>query len=138
MAESLTHAGAVVFRKGDKDTLYLVVSSSDGANWVLPKGHIDPGETPEVAALRELAEEAGVVGVIVNPLALRQFEKRGKQVTVQYFLMRENGSTATTEKRVVRWEDKRAALQLLSFEEARLALIEGAASERTPKSQSGS
>ena len=126
MAQSLTHAGAVVFRERDNEILYLVVSSSDGANWVLPKGHIDPGETPEIAALRELAEEAGVLGAMVERLSVREFEKRGKSVALQYFLIREDGSTATEEKRIVRWENEGSALQLLSFEEARLALIEGA------------
>ena len=127
MVQTLTHAGAVVFRERDKETFYLVVSSSDGANWVLPKGHIDPGETSEIAALRELVEEAGVLGSIMERLSVREFEKGGKSVTLQYFLVREDGATATKEKRVVRWEHERAALELLSFEEARLALIEGAA-----------
>lgn len=126
MAEPITHSGTVVFRRNDKQIRYLVVSSSDGANWVLPKGHIDPGETAEGAALRELAEEAGVLGAIVTQLSARQFEKRGKQAVVQYFLVREAGSTTPTEKRVVRWEDEATALQLLTFEEARKALIEGA------------
>jgi 8-oxo-dGTP pyrophosphatase MutT (NUDIX family) len=126
MAQSLTHAGAVVFRERDNEILYLVVSSSDGANWVLPKGHIDPGETPEIAALRELAEEAGVLGAMVERLSVREFEKGGKSVALQYFLMREDGSTATKEKRIVRWENEGTAFQLLSFEDARLALIEGA------------
>jgi 8-oxo-dGTP pyrophosphatase MutT (NUDIX family) len=127
MVQTLTHAGAVVFREHDNEILYLVVSSSDGANWVLPKGHIDPGETPEIAALRELAEEAGVLGLIVDRLSVREFEKGGKSVALQYFLLREDGSTATKEKRIVRWENQRCALQLLSFEEGKLALIEGAA-----------
>ena len=127
MVQTLTHAGAVVFRERDKETLYLVASSSDGANWVLPKGHIDPGETPEIAALRELVEEAGVLGSIVERLSVREFEKGGTSVTLQYFLVREDGSTATKEKRIVRWENERDALELLSFEEARLALNEGAA-----------
>ena len=130
MAQSLTHAGSVVFRERDNEILYLVVSSSDGANWVLPKGHIDPGETPEIAALRELAEEAGVLGAMVERLSVREFEKGGKSVALQYFLIREDGSTATEEKRIVRWENEGSALQLLSFEEARLALLEGAASVR--------
>jgi 8-oxo-dGTP pyrophosphatase MutT (NUDIX family) len=134
MTQPLTHAGAVVFRERDKETLYLLVSSSDGANWVLPKGHIDPGETPQIAALRELVEEAGVLGSIVERLSVREFEKRGKSATLQYFLVREGGSTATKEKRVVRWENERSALQLLSFEEARLALIEGAALVRGHRS----
>jgi 8-oxo-dGTP pyrophosphatase MutT (NUDIX family) len=127
MAQTPTHAGAVVFREQGKDTLSLVVSSSDGANWVLPKGHIDAGETPEIAALRELVEEAGVLGSIMERLSLRDFEKGGKSVALQYFLVREDGSTATKEKRIVRWENERDALELLSFEEARLALNEGAA-----------
>ena len=116
-----------MFRERDKENLYLLVSSSDGANWVLPKGHIDPGETPEIAALRELVEEAGVLGSIIERLSVRVFEKGGKSVALQYFLVREDGSTATKEKRIVRWENERDALELLSFEEARLALNEGAA-----------
>ena len=128
MARSLTHAGAVVFRERDTEILYLIVSSSDGANWVLPKGHIDSGETAEIAALRELAEEAGVLGTIVDRLSVREFKKGGKEAVLQYFLVREGGSTATNkEKRILRWEHERTAIPLLSFEEARLALLEGAA-----------
>jgi 8-oxo-dGTP pyrophosphatase MutT (NUDIX family) len=123
----LTHAGAVVFRKRDDRVLYLVVSSSDGLNWVLPKGHIDPGETPEIAALRELEEEAGIVGEIVAPLSARQFIKGGKEAAVQFFLVREIGATESTEDRTVRWEEEVAAEELLTFAEAREALSEGAA-----------
>lgn len=123
----LTHAGAVVFRKRDDRVLYLVVSSSDGLNWVLPKGHIDPGETPEIAALRELEEEAGIVGEIVAPLSTRDFIKGGKESAVQFFLVREIGAIESTEDRTVRWEEQAAAQQLLTFAEAREALSEGAA-----------
>lgn len=123
---TLTHAGAVVFRKSGNQTLYLVISSSDGANWVLPKGHIDPGETAEVAALRELAEEAGVIGEIVARLSSQQFKKGAEAVVIQYFMIRELGSTTTMEQRTIRWEDEAAALQLLTFAEARAALRDGA------------
>ena len=125
-SESLTHAGAVVFRKQGPQVLYLVVSSSDGRNWVLPKGHIDPGETPDTTALRELQEEAGVLGEIVAPLSTHQFKKDNADARVQYFLVRETGSGEATEQRTLRWEDEKAALQLLSFVEARVALLEGA------------
>ena len=127
MSITLTHAGAVVFRANDSEVLYLVVSSSDGLNWVLPKGHIDPGETPRVAALRELAEEAGTVGEIVAPLGVQLFTKRGQDAAVQFFLIRETGETASIESRTIRWENEEAALQLLSFGEAKAALLEGAA-----------
>jgi 8-oxo-dGTP pyrophosphatase MutT (NUDIX family) len=127
MENALTHAGGVVFRRSDSQICYLVVSSSDGLNWVLPKGHIEPGESPEEAALRELEEEAGVIGEILEHLSARQFKKRDKDATVQYFLIRELGATEATENRTVRWEEELAALQLLTFEEARAALLEGAA-----------
>ena len=123
----LTHAGAVVFRQRNDQVLYLVVSSSDGLNWVLPKGHIDPGETPEIAALRELEEEAGIVGEIVAPLSTRDFLKGGKEAAVKFFLVRETGATESTEGRTLRWEEEAAAQQLLTFAEAREALSEGAA-----------
>src|SRR6185436_4979580 len=112
MTKPLTHAGAVVFSRRNDQVLYLLVSSSDGLNWVLPKGHIDPGETPEIAALRELEEEAGVVGEIIASLSPRDFVKRDKQATVQFFLIREAGLTESIEDRIVRWEEENAALQL--------------------------
>ncbi|MDO4259920.1 MAG: NUDIX hydrolase [Actinomycetaceae bacterium] len=37
--------------------------------WCLPKGHLERGETPEQAALREVAEETGITGCIVRHLA---------------------------------------------------------------------
>lgn len=58
----------------------------------LPKGHIDPGETPEDAALREVREESGYDGLrIVADLgeAESRFEFRGKYHIrrERYFLM---------------------------------------------------
>ena len=127
MNKPLTHAGAVVFRKRNDQVLYLVVSSSDGLNWVLPKGHIDPGETPEIAALRELEEEAGIVGEIVVPLSARDLIEGGKEADVKFVRLREIGATESKGERTVRWEEEAAAQQLLTFEEAREALLECAA-----------
>jgi 8-oxo-dGTP pyrophosphatase MutT (NUDIX family) len=36
--------------------------------WALPKGNLDPGEKPEATALREVREETGVHGTVVEKL----------------------------------------------------------------------
>jgi 8-oxo-dGTP pyrophosphatase MutT (NUDIX family) len=127
---ALTHSGAVAFRQKQNRILYLVVSSSKNADWVLPKGHIEPGETPEVAALRELKEEAGVIGEILESVAIQHFQKSTEDVVVQYFLVCELSSTLATEKRTLRWEDFEGASQLLTFANARQALQAAAAALR--------
>ncbi len=122
MSGSPTHAGAVVFRTQDDGPRFLIVASSDARCWVLPKGHIEPGESPEQAAGRELAEEAGVTGEILSPLTLQQFEKDTETVRVQYFLVRETGSTAAQEERETAWLTSDGAVSRLSFPDAREAL----------------
>jgi mutator protein MutT len=56
--------GEVVFgEKGDAAVLLTRRASSlrrHGGQWALPGGRLDPGETPETAALRELEEEVGL------------------------------------------------------------------------------
>jgi len=119
---SLTHAGCVAFRDDKKKIQYLVASSSNGEHWILPQGHIDPGETPEVAALRELEEETGVVGEIIRRLSIQEFDKGNERVIVQYYLVRMIEIKSSMENRELRWEDKEAALKLLSFNEAKNTL----------------
>ena len=41
--------------------------------WSLPKGHIEEGESAEVAAIREVGEETGIVGRVVAPLGVIVF-----------------------------------------------------------------
>ena len=59
----------------------------------LPKGHIDPGETDEAAAMREVGEESGYTGVAIAAdlgHAHSTFDFRGKhhERDEHYFLMR--------------------------------------------------
>lgn len=123
----LTHAGSVVIRSVGGRLEYLLVASSDGENWVLPKGHIEPGELPEETAVRELMEEAGVVGDILGRLSVQRFSKPDEEVTVQYFLVRGHQKEEPVEDRAIRWEGEDRALELLTFEDARKAVREAAA-----------
>jgi len=63
--------------------------------WSLPKGHIEEGETPEEAALREVQEETGIISVIEKSLGVIDFwfMAGGKRIhkTVHHYLFRENG-----------------------------------------------
>jgi 8-oxo-dGTP pyrophosphatase MutT (NUDIX family) len=126
MLPAATHAGSVVFRTVDGSTRYLIVSSSNGLHWVLPKGHIEPEESEEAAALRELQEEAGFDGQIMARLALQSRQQSGQAVRVQYFLVRAGQRGAAAEQRQVLWEEEAAALVRLSFEDGRRALREAA------------
>jgi 8-oxo-dGTP pyrophosphatase MutT (NUDIX family) len=125
MNDRPTHAGCIVFCDDGEKKRYLIVSSSSGEHWVLPKGHIEKGESPQQAALRELGEEAGVLGEILQPLAIRaHYKKSGEQTLVHYFLAKMVGTVKPKEERTIRWEKKKAALKLLSFESARAAFQE--------------
>ncbi len=59
-------AGGVVF-----DQLKRVLFIYRNGKWDLPKGHIDPGETREQCALREVEEETGLKGLqLAQPLTV--------------------------------------------------------------------
>lgn len=63
--------------------------------WSLPKGHIENGETPEQAAIREVAEETGIKGRVLAPLGTIDYwfvaEDRRVHKTVHHFLMEATG-----------------------------------------------
>ena len=62
--KSETSAGGVLHRKVKGNVEFLIVQHSGHHRWVLPKGRIDPGETKEQTAAREVKEEAGVTAEI--------------------------------------------------------------------------
>jgi 8-oxo-dGTP diphosphatase len=87
--EPICCAGCVVVAESGTGLLLLLIRDKQGV-WTLPKGHLDPGETEEQAAIREVAEETGIacrirrlVGRVTYPV-YRQGVWRDKQVA--YFL----------------------------------------------------
>ncbi|MGL4553403.1 MAG: NUDIX domain-containing protein [Gemmataceae bacterium] len=64
-------AGLLLHRTTDRGLEVLLIHASGAYNrkapWGIPKGEIDPGETPEQAARRETNEETGVA--VTGPLA---------------------------------------------------------------------
>ena len=120
MPSALTHAGGVVQRDGpDGATFLLVRARRFPFDWVLPKGHIDPGETPEQTARREVCEEAGVDADVRRAVGDLTFKARGRTVHVRYFAMRFTREVAADEDREVRWCSLAEAEELLLFDDAR-------------------
>jgi ADP-ribose pyrophosphatase YjhB (NUDIX family) len=93
--------------------------------WVLPKGHIEPGESPADAALRETREESGVEGELVGPVgAPLEFQSGREWVSVQYFLIRTTAESAATDGRLKQWFPFEQAVSALTFEDTRQLLRE--------------
>ena len=108
---------------GEREYL-LVESRTSPGEWVLPKGHIDPGETPEITAVREVQEEAGVRAVVVAPAGESTYTVNGQPVHVIFFLMRYQEEAGRHEDRSRAWRRYEDALQMLRFADARRVLVQ--------------
>ena len=125
MKSQWSHAGGVVRRTVNDEPEYLIVAASDNPDvWVLPKGHIEKGETPEAAAVREVMEEAGVRTAIVARVGESEYDVRRKTVRVIFFLMQYQGEITRTEARGLAWRRYEDALALLQFENTRRILTQ--------------
>lgn len=115
-----THAGGVVVSGSGADRRYLITRGSRPPHeWILPKGHIDPGETAEQAACREVLEETGVIAEIVALAGEEHFVYDGRDIQVRYFAMRATGTGTPIEDRDVQWCALDEAIAQLGFESAR-------------------
>jgi 8-oxo-dGTP pyrophosphatase MutT (NUDIX family) len=85
-------AGGVVVREHAGVLEVAVIRPRGKQAWALPKGHVDPGETPELTAQREVHEETGLQTTCDRPLGeVRYFYQReGRKIfkRVHFFLFR--------------------------------------------------
>lgn len=54
-------SGVLPYREGANGPEMVLITSRRTSRWVLPKGSVDPGMTPQEAAAQEALEEAGLV-----------------------------------------------------------------------------
>lgn len=128
-----THAGGVVYRReekskpggGKKEIIYkylIVRANSAQELWVLPKGHIEDWESPEIAAVREVLEETGVWAAVEAPLDDLAYDKSGEAVRARIFRMRFEEEGPGKERREKRWLGFFDAHRLASHDSTRALL----------------
>ena len=138
-SRELVSAGGVAFRRNGGLIEIVMVQTSSKGRWQLPKGLVDPGESNEEAAAREVREEAGINCEIVSELETIDYwyvERHGKaperiHKTVHFFLMRYiDGDVADHDDEVseARWVAGDDAKEMLAFETERSVVEKGVAS----------
>lgn len=123
-----THAGGVVYRLTEATPELLLVSSRfDKSIWVLPKGHIEVGESSDETAVREVFEEAGVTARIVEFLVTSRQIVRGASQQIEYYLLEKIAEEKATEGRKIAWLAEEAAIRRLTFDDQRAVLTKACA-----------
>jgi len=126
-ARDETSAGGIVYRADAGQAVFLLIRDSY-QNWGFPKGHLEPGEQPAAAALREVTEETGL-----SDLSIRSeidtidwfFRFRGQLIhKVCHFFLMETAETTTCPQRAegitaCRWMRFEEAESLISYANAR-------------------
>jgi 8-oxo-dGTP pyrophosphatase MutT (NUDIX family) len=123
-------AGGIVFRLERGKPRYLLIRDSY-RNWGFPKGHLEPGEEPENAAVREVGEETGLRSLLIRGLIDTinwDFRFRGQAIhKVCHFFLMEARRARTSPQRAegitaCRWMSFDEAQRRISYRNAREVL----------------
>ncbi|HEY9529699.1 MAG TPA: NUDIX domain-containing protein [Anaerolineales bacterium] len=119
-------SGGVAFRWRGPEPEIAIVSVKPKLRWQLPKGIVDAGESPQMTAVREVREEAGVETELIRLVETIEYwyrsVKYGKPVRYHkfvhfYLLAYKSGDVADHDHEVEesRWVSIDEALEMLEF-----------------------
>jgi 8-oxo-dGTP pyrophosphatase MutT (NUDIX family) len=115
-------AGGIVHRRRPDGTVeVLVIHRPEYEDWTLPKGKLDPGETAEQAAVREVEEETGIKASLgAHAGSTEYYDRHGRSKRVDYWLMDPeevpDEFTPNSEVDEIRWLPIDAVRDLLTHE----------------------
>jgi 8-oxo-dGTP diphosphatase len=112
-------AGGVIC---DADGRVAIVYRPKYDDWTFPKGKLEPGESEEEAALREVHEETGLEVDLGRELGFVEYtDPKGRPKTVHYWVMSLNGGEFTPNREVseLRWLPLEEAPAQLSYDRDR-------------------
>lgn len=101
--EEVSAGGLVVDRSAGEPRVAVIarLNRAGRLEWCLPKGHLEGRETPEEAAVREIAEETGIRGRVVQSLGSIDYWFSVEDVrvhkTVHHYLLEATGGRLTIE-----------------------------------------
>jgi 8-oxo-dGTP diphosphatase len=118
VSDEIRAAGGVVVRDGK----IAVVHRPRYDDWSLPKGKLEPGESWEQAAVREVEEECGLRCRIEEELEPTRYDVGGRPKLVRWWRMsivEDLGFSPNDEVDELRWVTPEEALELLQYEHDR-------------------
>lgn len=127
-AELEVSAGGIVFRRNPDQVAHFLLIRDSYNNWGFPKGHLEDGETPAEAAIRETGEETGLAQLALHgPIRVIDwhFRFRGRHIHkyCHFFLFESvEGEPQPQEDEGItacRWCELDEALEVLSYDNAR-------------------
>ncbi|MEM8923262.1 MAG: polyphosphate kinase 1 [Actinomycetota bacterium] len=137
--EPIAAAGCVVYRLGAERVEVLLAHRPGYDDWSFPKGKRDDGETDLECALRELEEETGFRGRVVEEMESAHYEVGGRPKTVRYWLLELSGGQFQPNDEVdkIRWLPVNEAVEILSYQHDRLLLDDVPTDPPTPTATEG-
>lgn len=127
-------AGGIVYRRGKKGKVEILLIQDAKDRWTIPKGHIEEGEKANETAAREIQEETGLQEMDVqNWLGKINFRYRRQNslvlMTTQIYLVKALGDTNKLTKEDwmngIKWFEATEALDKIEYEDIGKLILMG-------------